>query len=87
MSWIKYTDSSNHPELKHGQKYCVRTSEGDECYAVFWVYEGGEEIEFIQVFRAGEKSKAVSVSEFRLLDKSVDFYSASGTVELPRRKK
>lgn len=66
--WIKYTDSANHRELKHGMKYCVRDDEGLESYAKFHVYKGGEEVSFLCL----RTNRSVSFVEFRELNKAID---------------
>lgn len=74
VMWTKYTDSTNHPELKAGKKYCVRTADGHECYAKFVVYDCGTEISFIDIGH-GSNGRGLDVVEFRELDKDLDLYT------------
>lgn len=70
MSWIEYKDASMHSELTVNAKYCVRTEDGNEFYAKFVVYEGGEECDFISL---NDNRSIGRISAFRHLDKSLDF--------------
>jgi hypothetical protein len=84
IMWIKYTDSVNHPELKHGKKYCIRDDDGAESYARFVVYEGGEEVDFL-CLRTG---RSVGLTKFRELNKETDLnrtVANSAAVEMGER--
>ena len=68
--WIKYTDSSKHPELKAGRKFCVKTPEGIECYARFVIYNCGTEVDFLSL----DNGRSIDAEYFRELDATLDLY-------------
>lgn len=47
MEWVKNDDRISHPKLAHGNKYRVRLECDHIIYALFNVYQGGEEVAFI----------------------------------------
>lgn len=61
MCWTKYVDSSQH-KLKPGQVYRVKTNDGYEMSARFWVYDGGFEVDFLLV----QSGLAIDVAEIYL---------------------
>ena len=64
VMWTNYTDASNHKELNCGEKYCVKTADNKVVYAMFMVYEGGEECDFICL----REGRTLNVIAFRTLD-------------------
>lgn len=69
--FIEYLDSSKHPELISGQKYCVKTADDSECYAKYVVYDGGHECNFIEL----NTMNPISIIAFRFLDKELDMHA------------